>query len=376
MIRVHEPVLGPAEAAALARCVAAGDAGGHSATVGAFETAFAERVGAAHAVATASGTAALHLAYAGLGLGPGDEVIVPSFTFAPCADMVNVVGATPVLVDVDPASFNVTAASVLDAVTSRTRAVLAVHIYGHPCDLGALDQLCRERDLLLVEDCAQGLGALHAGRPVGAVGAASCYSFYANKVITTGEGGMVTTDDAALADRLRWLQRHAQVADPEHAYVHSAVGFNDRMSAFAAAVGLAQLERLDEFLDRKAANADRYTEALGNVPGLRPPAPVRAGDRHANWAYAILVEPELVAGGAPGLGRALRASGVETRGFYRPLHLHPGAGDRSRFRAPLDGCETFAPNGLVLPSGNALTAADVDHVAAAVHVAVAAAVEV
>ncbi len=376
MIRVHEPVLGPAEAAALQACVAAGDAGGHSPTVGAFEAALAERVGSAHAVATASGTAALHLAFAGLGIGPGDEVIVPSFTFAPCADMVNLVGATPVLVDVDPVSFNVTAASVVGAVTPRTRAVLAVHMYGHPCDLGALDDLCRERGLLLVEDCAQGLGALHAGRPVGAVGVASCYSFYANKVITTGEGGMVATDDADLAARLRWLQRHAQVADPDHAYVHTAVGFNDRMSAFAAAVGLAQLDRLDEFLDRKASNADRYSEALSDVPGIRPPAPVRAGDRHANWAYAILVEPELVAGGAPGLARALRASGVETRGFYRPLHLHPGAGDRSRFTAPLDRCEAFAPNGLVLPSGNALTAAEVDHVIAAVIAAVTDVVEV
>lgn len=344
--------------------------------VEAFEAEYAAYCGAAHGVGVANGLDALHLALRAMDVGPGDEVIVPSFTFAPCADMVNLVGATPVLVDVDPVSFNVTAASVLGAVTPRTRAVLAVHMYGHPCDLGALDDLCRYRGLLLVEDCAQGLGALHAGRPVGTVGVASCYSFYANKVITTGEGGMVATDDADLAERLRWLQRHAQVADPDHAYVHTAIGFNDRMSAFAAAVGLAQLDRLDEFLDRKASNADRYTEALSAVPGLRPPAPVHAGDRHANWAYAILVEPELVAGGAPGLARALRASGVETRGFYRPLHLHPGAGDRSSFTAPLDRCETFAPNGLVLPSGNALTGAEVDHVTAAVTGAVTAAVEV
>lgn len=362
MIPVHEPVLGRAEAEALQRCVTAGDAGGHSPTVRAFEGAFAARVGSQHGVAAASGTAALHLAFAGLGIGPGDEVIVPSFTFAPCADMVNLVGATPVLVDVDPASFNLTPRSVLEAVTTHTRAVLAVHLYGHPCDLTGLAEVCAAEDLLLIEDCAQGLGARHAHRPVGSVGAAACYSFYANKVITTGEGGMVTTDDADLAGRIRWLQRHAQIPDVGGAYVHTAVGFNDRMSAFAAAVGIAQLDRLDEFLERKAANARRYTEALSSVAGIRPPAPVGAADRHAHWAYAILVDPELVARGARGLGDALRAYGVETRGFYQPLHLHPGATERSRFAAPLRVCETFAPNGLLLPSGNALAASDVDHV--------------
>lgn len=371
LIPVHEPALGPSEGAALLRCVEAGDAGGHSPTVHAFEEAFAARVGSQHALAAASGTAALHLAFAALGIGAGDEVIVPSFTFAPCADMVNLVGATPVLVDVDPVSFGLTSQAVLDALTPRSRAVLAVHMYGHPCDLGALAEVCRANDLLLVEDCAQGLGAFHAGRPVGSVGAASCYSFYANKVITTGEGGMVTTDDADLAGRLRWLQRHAQIADPDHAYVHTAVGFNDRMSAFAAAVGIAQLGRLDEFLERKAANTRRYTEALDAVPGIQPPAPVREGDRHANWAYALRVDPEVVAGGAQGLAGALRASGVETRGFYHPLHLHPGAAGRSRFAAPLAACEAFAPNGLVLPSGSTLAAGDVDQVTATVarHVA-------
>jgi perosamine synthetase len=355
VIPVHAPDLGAAEAAALARCVEAGDAGGHSPTVAAFEEAFARRVGAAYAVATASGSAALHLAFTALGSGPGDEVIVPSFTFAPCADMVALTGATPVLVDSDPVTFNVSPDAVRAALTPATRAVLAVHLYGRPCDLTALRALCDERGVALVEDCAQGLGAVHAGRPVGSYGVAACYSFYANKVLTTGEGGMVTTADGALAQRLRSFRSHAQVADPDRPYLRTAVGFNYRMPAFGAAVGLAQLGRLDAFLDRKAANAARYTSLLDGVVGV--PAPVPPGDRHAHWAYAVRVD-----GGAAGLAAFLGDRGIETRRFYHPLHRHPVAGEH---RA-LPHCEAFARDGLVLPSGNALAPRDVETVAAAV----------
>jgi perosamine synthetase len=357
VIPVHAPDLGAAEAAALARCVEAGDASGQSPTVRAFEEAFAERAGAAHAVAVSSGTTALHLAFTALGLGPGDEVIVPAFTFAPCADMVALTGALPVYVDSDPATYNVTAEAVGAALTPATRAVLAVHLYGRPCDLTALAAVCLEAGVALVEDCAQGLGAVHAGRPVGSYGVLACYSFYANKVVTTGEGGMVTTSDDALAERLRWLRSHAQVADQDRAYLRTALGFNYRMPAFAAAVGLAQLGRLEEFLDRKAANAARYSAGLSGDVGL--PAPVPDGDRHSHWAYAVTV-----AGGAAGLAAYLREHGVETRRAYHPLHLHPaGIGVA---RQPLPACEAFAPEGLVLPSGNALTPADVDAVIAAV----------
>lgn len=356
MIPVHSPDLGAAEIAALARCVEAGDAGGHSPTVAAFEAAFAERLGVPHAVAVSSGTAALHLAFSALGLGPGGEVIVPAFTFAPCADMVALTGATPVFVDSDPHTFNVTAADVVDAVTPATRAVLAVHLYGHPCDLTSLAALCASRGLALVEDCAQGLGAAHAGRPVGSYGDVACYSFYANKVVTTGEGGMVTTADAALADRLRSLRSHAVVPDSDRAYLHNALGFNYRMPAFAAAVGLAQLDRMGSFLERKAANAALYTSLLDGV--VRVPPPVPEGDTHAHWAYAVVVDD------AAGLAAYLRERGIETRRFYHPLHLHPaGVGVARR---PLPECESFAARGLVLPSGNALDPHDVETVAAAV----------
>jgi perosamine synthetase len=363
MIPVHAPALGEAEAAALLACVEQGEAGGHSPTVRAFEAEFAERVRSSHAVATSSGSTALHLAYASLDLGPGAEVIVPAFTFAPCADMVTLTGASPVLVDSDPDTFAVCPAAVRAAITPATRAVLAVHLYGHPCDLTALAALCAERGLVLVEDCAQALGAGHAGRPVGSYGTLACYSFYANKVITTGEGGMVTTRDPALAERLRWLRSHASTADADHPYARGALGFNYRLPAFGAAVGRAQLARLDTFLATKAANARRYTDGLRSCPGLRLPAPAAAGDAHAHWAYTVLVDPAVVPGGARGLAGHLHRNGVQTRGFYLPLHQHayrPGRAHPDR----LPHCEAFAPRGLVLPSGNQLRAEQVDTVTA------------
>ncbi len=366
MIPVHAPDIGAAELAALRRCIDAADAGGHSQTTRSFEAEFALRVRSSHAVATSSGTAALHLAFAALDLGPGDEVIIPSFTFAPCADMVALTGATPVFVDSDPLTFNIGSQDVRAAMTPATRAVLAVHLFGHPCDLTSLSDLCRERGVVLVEDCAQGLGAEHDNRPVGSFGALACYSFYANKVITTGEGGMVTTEDEALANRLRWLRSHAQLADVDRPYLHAALGFNYRMSAFNAAVGLAQLERLDEFLARKAANAAHYSARLDDCPGVRIPARPPRPDRHANWVYAVVVDPHIVDGGARGLSAFLRARGCETRRFFHPLHLHPVTSGGNSSRPKLPVCETFAQWGLVLPSGNMLEPQHIDVVTDAI----------
>ncbi len=280
--------------------------------------------------------------------------------------MVALTGATPVFVDCDPLTFTIRSQDVRDAMTPATRAVLAVHLFGYPCDLTSLSDLCREHGVILVEDCAQGLGAEHDNRPVGSFGALACYSFYANKVITTGEGGMVTTEDEALANRLRWLRSHAQMADVDRPYLHAALGFNYRMSAFNAAVGLAQLDRLDEFLARKAANAAHYSARLDDCPGVRTPVGPPRPDRHANWAYAVVIDPDVVDGGARGLSAFLRARGCETRGFFHPLHLHPVTWGGAPDRPTLPGCETFAPRGLVLPSGNMLESRHIDVVTHAI----------
>jgi perosamine synthetase len=358
MIPVHAPVFGAPETDALAACVEAGDASGHSPTVAAFEAAFAGRVGVGFASAVSSGTTALHLAFAALGLGPGDDVIVPSFTFAPCADMVALTGARIVFADADSHTYAVTADTVIAALTPQTRAVLVVHPYGRACDLTALGAVCDAHGLVLIEDCAQALGAVHAGAPVGRGGALACYSFYANKAITTGEGGMVTTDDPHLAARVASLRSHAAVLDPDRPYLHDEVAYNYRMSAFAAAVGLAQLTRLDGFLERKASNAARYDERLSTCDRLRRSIGVPAGDRHANWAYTVLAED---APAASRLRGHLASRGIETRSFYHPLHLHPPAvAAGSPGLGSLPSCESFAPRGVVLPSGNGLTTAEVD----------------
>jgi perosamine synthetase len=231
-------------------------------------------------------------------------------------------------------------------------------MYGQPCDLTALASFCSKRELLLVEDCAQGLGAEHAGRPVGGTGAAACYSFYANKVLTTGEGGMVTTDDADLARRLRSLRSNALAATADRPYLHTEVGFNYRMSSFAAAVGTAQLGRLDDFLAHKQAIAEVYQRRLGHLAGLalwhEPDPP----DRHAHWANVIVVDSGHEAGDVRRLAAALTHGEVETRGLYHPLHLHPTAAQRQS----LPVSEALAPRGLVLPSGNALPLDDAERV--------------
>jgi perosamine synthetase len=364
VIPVHAPVLGALEMDALAACVRAGDASGHSSTVASFAAAFAARCAVHHACAVSSGTTALHLAFAALGVGRGDDVVVPSFTFSACADMVALTGARVVFADADPRTYAITADTVRAVLTPRTRAVLAVHLFGHPCDLTSLRALCEEHGLALVEDCAQALGAVHAGSPIGSAGVAACYSFYANKVITTGEGGMVTTDDPTLATRLASLRSHAPLHDPDRPYLHGEVAFNYRMSAFAAAVGLAQLAQLDGFLDRKAKNAAHYDERLSAGDRLRIPASTPADDRHAHWAYAVLAED---ASAAASLRTHLVERGIETRGFYHPLHLHPPAqvaGSGGPGSLPI--CEEFAPRGIVLPSGNGLTEAEVDEVCDAI----------
>jgi perosamine synthetase len=359
---VHRPDLGPDELDALVACIGAGEASGNTPTVDRFERAFASEVDRQHAIATSSGSTALHLAFAALRLGPGDEVIVPSFTFAPCADMVALTGARPVFADADPRTFNVTPASLEAALTPATTAVLVVHLFGLPGEIDAIAAIARERQLHLVEDCSQALGATVNGAPIGQSGVLSCYSFYGNKIITTGEGGMVTTNDEALADRLRFLRSHGQVPDPERPYLHTELGFNYRMSAFAAAVGLAQLARLDGFLARRNTVADRYRHRLTDCPGLELPALAVNDATDANWAFGVTVDagdndPRTE---SARLAAALHAEGVETRGFYHPLHLHPVYATTPPTR--LAHCEHFAPRGLILPSGNALDLDDVDRV--------------
>ena len=325
-----------------------------------FEQAFASAAGCRFGVSCSSGTAALHLALAALGLGPGDEVIVPAFTMIATANAVTYTGASPVLADADPVTWNVDVASVAARISDRTKAIVVVHTYGHPADMGPLRELASRRGLALVEDAAEAHGAAWSGRPVGSLGDAAAFSFYGNKVLSTGEGGMVTTNDAELARVVRRLRDHA-FSEDRH-FWHTYLGFNYRMTNLQAAVGLAQCERLAALVEKRRWNARLYAERLAGIPGLTLPQEA-AGVTNVFWMYGVLVDEEL------GLTRdalreALAREGIETRTFFVPLHFQPIYFRRFRGER-FPAAERLGQRGLYLPSGPALTEPEIDAVSRA-----------
>ncbi|MEM8905295.1 MAG: aminotransferase class I/II-fold pyridoxal phosphate-dependent enzyme [Actinomycetota bacterium] len=280
-----------------------------------FEDAFAERHEAEHAVALANGTIALVAMYTALDIGPGDEIIVPSMTFISTATSVRHVGATPVFAEIRPDTFNLDPADVARRITPRTKAVVAVHYAGQAADLDELAAICDDAGCVLLEDAAEAHGAELRGRPVGAIGRAGMFSFTPTKNITTGEGGIVTTNDGDLAEQLRLLRNHGMTAP----YRHELLGHNWRMSDVTAAVGVAQLAKLDGILERKAARAAWMSEQLGAVEGITPP--VTLGDRtHVHMLYTTLVDG---AGRRDAVADALRWAGIESRVYFPPAHLQP-----------------------------------------------------
>jgi perosamine synthetase len=284
-----------------------------------FEQAFAAAVGTKHAVATNNGTTALHLALTALGIGPGDEVVVPALTYIATANAVRYCGATPVLADVEPDTMNLDPADFERRITGRTWAVIPVHLYGHPADMTAITAVAQRHGVAVVEDAAEAHGSRVGGRTVGSLGDAGVFSFFGNKIITTGEGGAVTTDDDALATRLRLLR--GQGMDPERRYWFQEVGFNYRMTNVAAAIGLAQLERFDVMLQRRREIAARYTSELAGADGITLPVERPDTDR-VDWLYTVLVDG-FASDDRNTLIELLREDGIETRPVFYPLHLMP-----------------------------------------------------
>ncbi len=324
--------------------------------IGEFEEAFAHFAQRRHAVATCNGTAALHLALLALGAGPGDEVIVPSLTYVATANAVAYCGASPVFADSDPTTWCLSAASAARLVTPRTRGIVPVHLYGHPCDMDALRDLARRHGLWILEDCAEAHGATWQGHPVGAFGDAGMFSFYGNKLITTGEGGMVVTDDAALAERLRLLR--GQGMGPDRRYWHPVLGYNYRMTNIAAAIGLAQVERADQLIKERKQIADWYHERLADVASLTLPGEA-PGASSIFWLYSVLVGD---AGRRDPLMRELEEAGIETRPFFPPVHQFPMyLTARSDNGCPV-ACDLSA-RGVSLPTSSYLGESDVDVIA-------------
>jgi len=312
-----------------------------------FEERFAAYIGADHAVAAMNGTAALHLALVALGIGPGDEVIVPTLTFVAPVNAVTYTGATPVFVDAEERTWNMEVRLVEEKITGKTRAILPVHLYGHPVDLDPLLEIAGKYGLYIVEDASESLGAGYRGKNVGAVGDAGCFSFNANKLITTGGGGMLVTNNAALAEKARFLSSQAKA--PGAAYFHPDIGYNYRMTNVQAAMGLAQLEQIEDYLKAKRANALLYDTQLAEVKGIVRPLE-EDWAVHSYWLYSVLVD------GCPlsrdELMMKLADAGIESRPFFLPIHSLPPYRDRHCGDFPAAG--RLSGQGLNLPSSVSL----------------------
>lgn len=332
-----------------------------------FESDFAAYLGVPYGVGVCNGTCAIDLALAALGIGPGDEVIVPSFTFAASVNAILHVGATPVLADSAADHWNMDPAAWEELITPRTRAVIPVHLYGHPCDMATIMTIARRHNLFVVEDAAEAQGATVIGKRVGAIGDIGCFSFYGNKIVTTGEGGMCGTSDPGLNERLRRLRDHGMSADRR--YWHEEVGFNFRITNLSAAVGVAQLEGIDRFLARRAEIARLYEQGLREVPGVSLLSEPPFGTK-VDWLFCGFLF-EAGEAGRDALLRLLPTAGVDSRPTFYPVHLMPPYRELARSRS-LANAERFGLTGFNLPLHVALTDGDVERVVAAVQSAMAA----
>jgi perosamine synthetase len=356
-IPVAEPLLDGNELAYVSDCVRSGWVSSLGKYIQEFEERFAAFCGVRHAAAVSNGTTALHLAMVALGVGPGDEVIVPTLTFIATANAVRYTGATPVFADSEPHTWNIDPQDVRRRITSRTKAIIPVHLYGHPTDLQPLLDLASERGLALIEDAAEAHGALYRGKRVGSLGQLNCFSFYGNKIITTGEGGVLTTDDDALDARVRYLRDHAM--SPEKRYWHTEVGYNYRMTNLQAALGVAQMERIEEFISRKRAIAAAYNRLLGDIPYLVLP-PEAEWASSVYWMYSLLLREN-----APiqrdELMRHLKSQNIDSRPFFYPIHSMPPY----HTGQSLPVAEDLSRRGINLPSAVTLSKEDIQRIVTA-----------
>ncbi|HAG08568.1 MAG TPA: hypothetical protein DCK87_03250 [Desulfotomaculum sp.] len=359
MIPVCEPLLDEKELAYVVDCLKTNWISSKGKYIEAFEEGFARYCGCKYGVATTSGTTALHLALAALGIGSGDEVIVPAFTMAATAFAVVYTGAKPVLVDAEPDTWNIDPAKIEEKITSQTKVILPVHIYGHPCEMDAIMQMARKYNLWVVEDAAEAHGAEYKGKRAGSIGHVGGFSFYANKIITTGEGGMVVTNNPEIAQRARLLKDLA--FSPEKRFLHLDIGFNYRMTNLQAAIGLAQLEKVDHLVAARRRNAHYYNRFLKDMPGITLPVE-RKEAKNVYWMYGLLIEDEF------GMSRdelmdRLREKGIETRTFFYPMHQQPVFQKMNLFNGEkYPVAEALAQKGLYLPSGSGLKKEEIEEV--------------
>ncbi len=367
------PLIGEAEIAGVRTCLESGWLT-MGALVGRFEQEFAAFTGARHAIAVNSCTSALHLALEAAGVGPGDEVITSPMTFSATAAVVEHLGATPVFADCDPDSLNIVPSRIEAAITPRTKVVLPVHYGGEACDLDAIQAIARARKLTVVEDAAHAIPTRYRGRMVGAIGDLTCFSFYATKNLTTGEGGMITTDNDAWAERMRLMRLHGMSRDAWKRYTQAgswryeilAPGFKYNLTDVAAAIGLPQLARCMEFHARRLEIAGRYDAAFAGLPAIRRIA-VRDHDEHAWHLYVVQLEPGRLTLDRDGFVREMAERNIGTSVHFIPLHLHPYWRDRYRLSPEqLPGATRAFERIVSLPIYAAMSDRDVEDVIEAV----------
>jgi perosamine synthetase len=367
-IPVSQPYITSSDKAAVLDCLDKTYLSGDSPIVGEFEENFARAIGAEYGIAVANGSVALDLVMHALNLSEGDEVIVPSFTIASCLFAILRTGATPIFVDADAGTWNMSIDTVLPKVSARTKAIMVVHIYGLPVDLDPIIQLCEERNIFLIEDAAEAHGVRYKGQLCGSFGFASTFSFYANKAITTGEGGMVLTSDQDLRDKIKYFRNLAFAPPPGKRFIHEDLGWNYRLGSMQAALGNSQLARMDEIVEAKREIGVKYHTALSGHPLLEMQITEMPYARNMYWVVGVLLDDTI---DSDILASKLKARGVDTRPFFYPLHLQPllkkYASDK---QAALRVTERLAKQGVYLPSYIGIANDDIEYVVEQLHASV------
>ncbi|HMQ67469.1 MAG TPA: DegT/DnrJ/EryC1/StrS family aminotransferase [Ignavibacteria bacterium] len=358
MIPVNEPLLDGNEKKYLEECIDTGWISSEGPFVKKFEEEFSKRAGRKFGIAVCNGTAALEAAVIAAGIGKGDEVIMPAFTIISCASAVIRAGGMPVLVDSDPETWNMDVGQIEDKITSRTKAIMAVHIYGLPVDMEPLQKLALKYELKIIEDAAELIGQTYNGKQCGSFGDVSTFSFYPNKHITTGEGGMILTDDVETAERCRSLRNLCFQSGKR--FVHDELGFNFRMTNLQAALGMAQFERLDEFIEKKRHIGKMYNEGLKDLKSIRLPLEKTEYSDNIYWVYGIVIKKETGINAVKAM-KKLADQKIGTRPFFYPMHLQPVFKKMDLFvneNYPVS--EELSEMGFYIPSGLAISNDQID----------------
>jgi len=359
MIPVCEPLLGGKELEYINDCIKSNWISSKGKYIEQFENKFANYCGCKYGISTTNGTTALHLALVSLDIGPDDEVIIPTFTMVATAFAVAYTRAKPVLVDAECDTWNIDVNKIEEKITKKTKAILPVHIYGHPCDMDEILKIAKKYNLYVIEDAAEAHGAEYKGKKAGNISDIGCFSFYANKIITTGEGGMVVTNNPEIADKARRLKDLAH--SKEKRFLHTDIGYNYRMTNIQAAIGLAQYERINELIEMRRENAQLYNGILKDLKGIVIPTE-RRWAKNVYWMYSILINDDFGINRDEFMERLLKA-GIETRAFFLPMHHQPVFKKMGLFKGenyPI--ADYISARGLYLPSSSQLGKQEIEFI--------------